>query len=134
MGLGQLYQGKKLRGFAFCFAGALTSFLSSWYIIVPARLEALASGSHFSSPYMLSFLSSTGMNASLASKLSVDLMGVVLVLWAIQLFDAMGPLAKNQTTSLVSSVGQNISVPRPMIGRNTGLESTSPVPPAQASK
>jgi hypothetical protein len=118
MGLSQLYQGKRTRGLAFFFGGVLASFLSSWYIIIPARFEALAMKGVMLSPYALSFFSSMDINASLAGKLSVDLMGVVVALWGLQLFDAMGPFISKQTVAVITSaVGQKVAVPMPTVRR-----------------
>ena len=118
MGLSQFYQGKKMKGLAFFVSGIVASFVSSWYIIIQSRLEALTSHSAQLSPYALSFLSSLDMNASLASKLSVDLMGVVAALWGLQLFDAMGPFISRQTVAiLTTAVGQKVPVPMPTVRR-----------------
>ncbi|MDG6925907.1 MAG: hypothetical protein JRN09_05090 [Nitrososphaerota archaeon] len=118
MGLSQLYQGKRTKGLAFFIGGVLASFLSSWYIIIPSRFEALATKGAMLSPYAISFFSSMNINASLAGKLSVDLMGVVVALWGLQLFDAMGPFISKQTVAVITSaVGQKVTVPLPTVRR-----------------
>jgi hypothetical protein len=95
MGLSQVYQGRKATGFAFFLAGAIASFLSSWYIIILSRIDAALTHGAILPAYALSLISSLNVSSPLASKLSVDMLGVVAVLWAVQLFDAMGPFERN---------------------------------------
>ena len=95
MGLSQVYQGRKATGFAFFLAGAIASFLSSWYIIILSRIDAALTHGAFLPAYALSIISSLNVSSPLASKLSIDMLGVVAVLWAVQLFDAMGPFDRN---------------------------------------
>jgi hypothetical protein len=114
MGLSQLYQGKKMKGAAFLVGGLVASFVSSWYMIIPARIESLLTHGTNLPPYALSFLSSLAINPSLASKLSVDLMGVVAVVWALQLFDAMGPFFTKQSMIGIASSSQGPRVPLPL--------------------
>ncbi len=141
MGLSQVYQGRKLSGLLFFLTGAIVSFLSSWYIIIPSRIDAALTHGSFLPAYALSLLSSTGMSASLASKLSMDLLGVVAVIWAVQLFDAMGPFFGRPSMATVTSAsGSKISIPFPTLRRaivsapNTPFRSSSEVKsPADAS-
>ena len=64
MGLSQLYQGKTFKGLAFFMGGMVASFISSWYIIVPAVLESVVMRSKSLPPYALSFLSSSPVTAA----------------------------------------------------------------------
>lgn len=115
MGLSQLYQGKKVKGAAFLAGGLVASFVSSWYTIIPARLQGLFTHGAPQPAYALSFLSSLNINASLASKLSVDLMGVVAVVWALQLFDAMGPFfTKQNIVSVAATASSKAPIPLPL--------------------
>jgi len=118
MGLSQLHQGKRAKGFAFFIAGLVASFVSSWYVLIPARFEALLTKGAFLPPYALSFLSSTNLSASLASKLSVDMIGVVMALWALQTFDAMDAFISRRTVAVISTaVSQKVTVPMPAVRR-----------------
>jgi len=118
MGLSQLYQGRKATGLLFMGAGAFASFLSSWYIILLARIDAGFTHGVMLPAYALSFLSSTGLSASLASKLSIDLLGVVAVLWALQLFDAMGPFVRQPKISdMTVASGPKVTIPLPGVRR-----------------
>jgi TM2 domain-containing membrane protein YozV len=106
MGLSQLYQGRRRTGLTFFISGAVLSFVSSWYILIGARVAALISHGSLLPAYAISLLSSTSMNASLASKLSMDLLGVVAILWGLQLFDAMGAFVSRQTIATLSSAAE----------------------------
>lgn len=115
MGLSQIYQGKKVKGAIFFAAGLIASFVSSWYLIVPARVDALFTHAAIQSPYSISFLSSLNIDPSLASKLSVDLLGVVAVVWALQLFDAMGPFfSKESIVSMAPTTVTKMPLPLPL--------------------
>lgn len=118
MGLSQLYQGKTFKGLTFFMAGMVASFISSWYIIVPAVLESVVMRSKSLPPYALSFLSSSPVTTALASKLSFDLMGVVVALYGLQLFDAMGPfISKQKAAVITTAVSQKVAVPMPIARR-----------------
>lgn len=103
MGLSQLYQGKTGRGLLFFMSGAIASVISSWYVIMPARLIAFVTHGTILPAYALSFLSSTDVSSTLASRISIDLMGIVAAIWALQLFDAMGPFIGKQTVAIIST-------------------------------
>jgi hypothetical protein len=110
MGLGQLYEGKRTRGLAFLFAGIAVSFLSSWYIILPSRIDAFLFGGTLPSAYALSFLAPIFGTSQLAGRLSLDLLGVVMVLWGLQLFDAMGPIFARKQAA-IATVAQTTNAP-----------------------
>ena len=90
MGLSQLYQGRKLVGFSFLASGALISFLSSWYIILFGRIGSFVFKGAQPSAYALTFLSSVGGNAEVGSKIAMDLLGLLIVVWGLSVYDALG--------------------------------------------
>jgi len=96
MGISQFYQERRIAGALFLLSGAIVSFLSSWYLIILARVDALVTHGTILSAYSLSFLSSAGLDPTFADKLSADLLGVVALLWAFQLFDAVSPIFKGE--------------------------------------
>jgi hypothetical protein len=125
MGLGQLYEGKQTRGLGFLIAGIAASFLSSWYIILPARIDAFLFGGTLLPAYALSFLAPVLGTGALASRLSIDLLGVVMVLWALQLVDAMGTFSARHISTVVNSAGkQDVSVPTTGTNRAFGASPT----------
>ena len=135
MGLSQIYQGRKVTGFAFFLSGAIVSFLSSWFLIIPSRIDAALTHGTFLPAYSLSLFSSLNVSASLASKLSMDLLGLVAVLWAVQLFDAMGPFVGRQTMeTLTASNGRKVSVSFPGIRRAIVSAPSTPFKSSSESK
>jgi hypothetical protein len=119
MGLSQISQGRKLVGFSFLASGALLSFLSSWYLIILGRLDAFFFKGAQLSPYALSYLSSVGGNSAVGSKLAFDLLGVLVVVWGLSVYDALGSVfTARRSASATALQGQGTSqkVSMPQIG------------------
>ena len=139
MGLSQLYQGKKVLGTTFLLSGAVLAFLSSWYIILPSRIDVFLLKGQFLSPYALSFLSSTSVSAGLGSKLAIDLLGLLMVVWGVQLFDAVGSFFGTSPAVMVTAAAPRQGLPLrapeiPMaqvVTRSTSVASTVRAQPAR---
>jgi hypothetical protein len=117
MGLSQLYQGRKLMGFSFLVSGAIISFVSSWYIILLGRIDSFLFNGNQLSAYALSFLSSFGGNTSFGNKLTLDLLGLLMVVWGLQMFDALGSVFTSRNAAVANSLQgqgatQNVSIPQ----------------------
>jgi hypothetical protein len=104
MGLSQLFQGRKLVGLSFLASGALISFLSSWYIILIGRIASFLFNGQQLSAYDLSLLSSVGGNPEVGSKLVMDLLGVLIVVWGLSVFDAIGSVFATKRAAEASSL------------------------------
>jgi hypothetical protein len=92
MGLGQIYEKRRTRGMFFLIAGAILSFLSSWYTILPERVATFLTGSAVLPPYALSWMSYfTGYNA-VAGEASMVLLAFVPAMWAFQVYDSVSPI------------------------------------------
>lgn len=113
MGLSQLYQGRKAVGSAFLFSGILLSFLSAWYSIILGRLDSLLFKGQQLTPYALSYLSSIGGNASFGSKVAMDLLGVMVAIWGLSVYDALGSVFSGQAkaASLITSGNDQQALP-----------------------
>jgi hypothetical protein len=104
MGLGQFYEKRRTEGAVFMAAGAMLSFLSSWYTILPERIYALLSGGTALPPYALSWMSHfTGYNI-VASEFSLILLALVPAMWAFQVYDSISPIAVSASPHMKSAV------------------------------
>jgi len=103
MGLGQLYQGKKTKGLAFLVAGIVASILSSWYLLLPNRIDSFLFGGTLTSSYSLSLILPMFGSNAFAGRLSLDMLGVVVVIWGLQLFDAMGPIFNSSAAAAIAT-------------------------------
>jgi hypothetical protein len=93
MGLGQFFGKRRTEGVLFMAAGAMISFLSSWYTILPERIYGLVSGGTPLPPYALSWMSHfTGYNI-VASEFSLILLALVPAMWALQVYDSISPIS-----------------------------------------
>jgi len=93
MGLGQLYEKRRSRGMFFLVAGALISFFSSWYTILPERLASFLTGSAALPPYALSWMSYFTGYSAVAGEASIVLLAMVPAMWAFQVYDSISPIA-----------------------------------------
>ena len=91
-------------GLSFLASGALISFLSSWYIILIGRIASFLFNGQQLSAYDLSLLSSVGGNPEVGSKLVMDLLGVLIVVWGLSVFDAIGSVFATKRAAEASSL------------------------------
>jgi hypothetical protein len=118
MGLGQFYEKRRTEGVVFMAAGAMISFLSSWYTILPERIYGLVSGGTPLPPYALSWMSHfTGYNIA-ASEFSLILLALVPAMWAFQVYDSVSPIAISASPHRMrSSVSSSVKIVSPAIAR-----------------
>jgi hypothetical protein len=76
----------------FLIAGALVSFLSSWYTILPERVAAFLTGSAALPPYALSWMSYFTGYSAVAGEASIILLAMVPAMWALQVYDSISPI------------------------------------------
>jgi hypothetical protein len=109
MGLGQFYEKRRTEGVVFMAAGAMISFLSSWYTILPERIYGLVSGGTPVPPYALSWMSHfTGYNI-VASEFSLILLALVPAMWAFQVYDSVSPIAVMASPHRMTSAVKMVS-------------------------
>jgi len=89
MGLAQLREGRWSRGAVFLAAGLGLGTASSWFYILPERIGELVSAKPMPTAASLSLLPGISSSGSLGATLIVALLGAFLVLWILQLYDAM---------------------------------------------
>jgi hypothetical protein len=92
MGLGQIFAKRRSRGMLFLVAGALISFFSSWYTILPERIASLLTGGAALPPYALSWMSYFTGYSAVAGEASMILLALVPAVWALQLYDSISPI------------------------------------------
>ncbi|MGA2666440.1 MAG: hypothetical protein ABSF83_16000 [Nitrososphaerales archaeon] len=97
MGLAQLREGRWSRGAVFLAAGLGLGTASSWFYILPERIGELFSAKPMPTAASLSLWPGISSSGSLGATLVVALLGAFLVLWVLQLYDAMiYPVARMQ--------------------------------------
>jgi hypothetical protein len=89
MGLAQLREGRRSRGLAFLVVGLVLGVLSSWYLILSARIGEFVSGQSMPKVTTLSWLSSVSGNGAAGDWIVISLLGAFFVLWVLQLSDAV---------------------------------------------
>jgi hypothetical protein len=102
MGLAQFKEGNKSRGLGFLGAGLALGALSSWYFILPERLGEFLGGNPIMPVASLSWLSAVG---SSANWLVAALLGAFLLLWVVQLYDAVREMQKRVQAEGNAAVG-----------------------------
>jgi hypothetical protein len=89
MGLAQLKEGRRTRGLVFLGLGLVLGGLSSWYIILSARIGELLSGQPMPAVSSLSWLASAAGAGSAGVAAVLVLLLAFLALWAYQLYDGI---------------------------------------------
>jgi hypothetical protein len=102
MGLAQFKEGNKSRGLGFLGAGLALGALSSWYFILPERLGEFLGGKQVMPVASLSWLSAIG---SSADWLVAALLAAFLLLWVVQLYDAVREMQKRVQAEGNATVG-----------------------------
>ena len=114
MGLGQIFEKRRSRGLLFLLAGALISFFSSWYTILPERIASFVTGGAALPPYALSWMSYFTGYSAVAGEASMILLALVPAVWALQLYDSISPIVVVTPHSGMSAV---LKVPSTKIAR-----------------
>ena len=97
MGLARTEGGRRSRGLAFLVLGVALGAISSWYLILSARIGELVSGQSMPGWMSLSWLSSMTGTGSSAELIVISLLSAFLVLWVLQLYDAVRHLNTGAT-------------------------------------